>query len=48
VLSHPESPLGAIFEDMTMALSKDMQRQVQPEQPTQAWKRVAERLRKKK
>jgi len=48
VLSNPESPLGAIFEDMAMALSKDTQRQVRPEQPTPTWKRVAERLRKKK
>jgi len=30
-----------------MALSKETQRQVRPEQPTQAWKRVAERIRKK-
>jgi len=31
-----------------MALSKETQRQVRPEQPTQAWKRVAERSCKKK
>jgi pilus assembly protein CpaE len=48
VLANPESPLGAIFEDMAMALSKDSQRQMRPEQPTPAWKRVAERLRRKK
>jgi hypothetical protein len=33
---------------MAMALSKETQRQVRPEQPIQAWKRVAERIRKKK
>jgi len=48
VLSNPEGPLGAIFDDMAMALSNEAQRQARPEQPTQAWKRVAERIRKKK
>ena len=48
VLSDPEGPLGIIFEDIAMALSKDTQRQVRPEQPTLAWKRVMERIRKKK
>jgi hypothetical protein len=40
--------LDAIFKDMVMALCKETQRQVQPEQPTQALKRVVERIRKKK
>jgi len=48
VLSDPEGPLGVIFEDIAMALSKDSQRKVRPEQPTLAWKRVAERIRQKK
>jgi pilus assembly protein CpaE len=48
VLSDPEGPLGAIFEDMAMVLSKDSQRNLRPEQPTLAWRRVAERARKKK
>jgi pilus assembly protein CpaE len=48
VLSDPEGPLGVIFEDMSMALSKDSQSKVRPEQPTMAWKRVAERIRNKK
>jgi pilus assembly protein CpaE len=48
VLSDPESPLGVIFEDVAMAISKESQIKVRPEQPTMAWKRVAERMRKKK
>jgi pilus assembly protein CpaE len=48
VLSDPESPLGVIFEDIAMALSKDEQLKVRPEVPTMAWKRVAERIRNKK
>jgi pilus assembly protein CpaE len=47
VLSDPEGSLGIIFEDMAMALSKETQRKVRPEQPTLAWKRVTERIRKK-
>jgi pilus assembly protein CpaE len=48
VLSDPEGSLGVIFEDMAMALSKDSQRKLRPEQPTLTWKRVNERIRKKK
>jgi pilus assembly protein CpaE len=47
VLSDPEGPLGVIFEDIAMALSKESQRKVQPGQPTATWKRVSERMRKK-
>lgn len=47
VLETPEGPLGAIFEDMAMALSKEKQRAERPEQPSAAWKRVAERARKR-
>jgi len=48
VLEKPEEPLGIIFEDMAMALSKEAQRTVRPEQPTAAWKRVADRIRARK
>lgn len=48
VLEKPEEPLGIIFEDMAMALSKESQRTVRPEQPTAAWKRVADRIRARK
>jgi pilus assembly protein CpaE len=48
VLSYPEGAVGVIFEDIAMALSKDAHRNLRPEQPSLAWKRVAERIRKKK
>jgi pilus assembly protein CpaE len=48
VLSNPEGAVGVIFEDIAMALSKDAHRNLRPEQPSPAWKRVAERIRKKK
>jgi pilus assembly protein CpaE len=48
VLTDPEGPLGVIFEDIAMALSKDSMRKQHPGQPSAAWKRVAERLRSKK
>ncbi len=48
VLSNPEGAVGVIFEDIAMALSREAQRTMRPEQPTLAWKRVAERIRKKK
>ncbi len=48
VLEDPESPLGVIFEDIAMALSKENQRTVTPEHPTPAWRRVVERIRRRK
>jgi len=48
VLANPEGALGVIFEDMAMALSKESMLKQRPVQPSSAWKRVAERNRKKK
>jgi pilus assembly protein CpaE len=48
VLENPEGPLGIIFEDIAMALSKESQRLLRPENPTPAWKRVIERNRSRK
>ncbi len=48
VLENPEGPLGIIFEDIAMALSKESQRASRPEKPTLAWKRVVERIRNRK
>jgi pilus assembly protein CpaE len=48
VLDNPEGPLGAIFEDMAMVLSREEHRKTRPQNPTPAWGRVAERVRKKK
>ncbi len=47
VLSNPTGQVGAIFEEIAMALSSDSQRNLRPEQPSIAWKRVADRIRKK-
>jgi pilus assembly protein CpaE len=48
VLEQPESPLGAIFEDLAFALSLEKHQKTPPDNPTAAWKRVAERHRKRK
>ena len=48
VLENPEGPLGIIFEDIAMALSKESQRGSRPEHPTPAWTRVIERIRRRK
>jgi pilus assembly protein CpaE len=48
VLANPESALGALFEDMAMALSKESMRARRPEQPSAVWKRIAERNRNMK
>ena len=46
--SDPESPLGMIFEDLGYILSKEDHRNVQPEHPSAAWDRVAQRARGRK
>ena len=48
VLEGSDSPLAAIFEDMALVLSREDHRKVRPQNPTPAWGRVAERIRKKK
>lgn len=48
VLEGKDSSLAAIFEDMALVLSKEEHRKVRPQNPTPAWGRVAERIRKKK
>jgi pilus assembly protein CpaE len=48
ILSDPEGSLGTIFEDIALALSKDSQKKERPDQPSLTWKRVAQRIRKKK
>jgi len=47
VLADPGGSLGVLFEDMAMSLSKESMRKQRPEQPSAAWKRVADRNRKK-
>ncbi len=48
VLKEPESPLGALFEDLAFALSKEEHNQEVPKNPTEAWKRVARRIKKRR
>jgi pilus assembly protein CpaE len=45
VIQNPESPLGIIFEDMAMALSKEEHRNTRPKLPSAAWQRIAGRNR---
>ncbi len=48
VLEEPESPLGAIFEDLAFWASQDEHKKQRPEEPTEAWKRLAKRMRKRR
>ncbi len=48
VLEAPESPLGVIFEDLAFQVSKDDHKKQRPEPPTDAWKRLAKRMRKRR
>jgi len=44
----PDEPIGRLFEDLALALSKDEHRKKRPENPTEAWLRVAKRFRDRK
>jgi len=44
----PESPVGILFEDLALAMSKAEHRKKKPENPSDGWQRVIERVRKKK
>ena len=48
VLAEPESALGVIFEDLAFWVSKDDHKKQRPEEPTEAWKRLAKRMRKRR
>ena len=48
VFSHPDEPMGAIFEDLAMAVSKQEHRQNKPAEPTDSWIRVVDRYKKRK
>lgn len=48
VLEEPESPLGVIFEDLAFWVSESRQKSRRPEEPTEAWKRLAKRMRKRR
>ncbi len=46
--SHPEEPLGALFEDLAMAVSKDDHRKDKPEEPAEGWLRVVDRVKQRR
>jgi len=48
VLEEPESSLGVIFEDLAFWVSQDEHKQQRPEEPSEAWKRLAKRMRKRR
>ncbi|MGB9668805.1 MAG: response regulator [Anaerolineales bacterium] len=43
-LTEPQSPLGALYEDIAFLLSKDSHKKVKPATPTEAWQRVVKRI----
>jgi len=46
--SHPEEPLGALFEDLAMAVSKDDHRKDKPEESAEGWLRVVDRVKQRR
>ena len=48
VLDSPDQPLGALLEDLAFFLSKDEHRKKRPKDPSEAWKRVVERYKKRR
>ena len=48
VLKEPESPIGALFEDLSFAISKEEHNQEIPKNPTDTWKRIARRIKKRR
>lgn len=43
----PEEPIGILFEDLALAVSREEHRKRKPENPTASWQRAAKRHRKK-
>jgi pilus assembly protein CpaE len=48
VLEDPASPLGVIFEDLAFWVSQSDHKKQRPNDPTEAWKRLAKRMRKRR
>ena len=46
VLEDPTSSLGALFETLAFSVSREEDKNQRPAQPTEAWKRLARRMRK--
>ena len=47
VLSSPNSPIGALFEDISFAFSAGEDQESTPASPSAAWSRVSERFKVK-
>ena len=47
IISMPETPLGALLEDLAFRWSEAGQKKKRPKNPTEAWLRLAERMRKR-
>ena len=47
VFYHPEHPIGALFEDLSLILSKPEHKSKRPSNPSKAWKHTFERMRKR-
>jgi len=48
VYGEPNSPLAALFEDLSFAISKTNHRRNRPEEPTESWLRLAKRMRQRR
>lgn len=48
VFAEPETPLGAVFEDLCFKFSKQKHKDEKPKLPTETWERVTQRARKRK
>jgi pilus assembly protein CpaE len=47
IISMPDTPLGALLEDLAFRWSAPAQKKKRPDSPTEAWQRIAERMRKR-
>jgi pilus assembly protein CpaE len=48
VLDQANKPAGAVFEDLSLFVSKDEQRSARPARPTEAWQRVVQRQQRRR
>ncbi|NQU63316.1 MAG: AAA family ATPase, partial [SAR324 cluster bacterium] len=44
----PEKPIGVLFEDLAMSVSKESHRKQKPTDPSEAWTRVAKRIKERR
>ncbi|HEU5104006.1 MAG TPA: response regulator receiver protein, partial [Roseiflexaceae bacterium] len=48
VIDQAHRPAGAVFEDLSLFVSKDEQRGTRPARPTEAWQRIAQRQQRRR